>query len=105
MITNNMIAETPEEAKTDLQIVNLIADFYRDSDEYHTAFFENMREYYGFYDGSRQWFQKNAQGEWIDVKKQIEQQGKYALTNNMVFPLINLVQGIQNDSRLTTVVA
>jgi len=36
----------------------------------------------------------------IDVKKLLNQQGKLALTHNLIFPLVNLVQGIQNDSRL-----
>ena len=101
MITNNSFNDLPEDAKTDREMAALVTDFYKDSDSYHASYFESMREYFGFYDGSRQWFEKNAQGEWVDIKKVLNQQGKLALTQNMIFPMVNIVQGIQNDSRLS----
>jgi len=42
---NNSFPEFPEDAKTDQQVVNLVSQFYRDSDEYHNTYFDNMREY------------------------------------------------------------
>lgn len=94
-----LIPETFEDAKDELQVRQIIQQASLDADTYHSQFFENMDEDYGFWDGERQWMEK-IDGVWIDRKAELAKEGKPALTKNFIFPLINLVQGIQSDSRL-----
>jgi len=101
MVSNSAYIDVPEEAKTELQITSMVSQFYMDALDYHEPFMENLIQAYGFYDGSRQWVEKDPiTGNWVDVKSKLNTQGKPALTKNFIFPLINLVQGVQNNEKL-----
>jgi len=94
-----LIPETFEDATDELQIKQVIQSATLEAEDYHAQFFENMIEDYGFWDGEGQWKEK-IDGTIVDVKALLQKKGKPALTKNFIFPLLNLVQGIQNDARL-----
>lgn len=99
-MNNSPYPDSPEDAKTEQQLTSMVSNFYQDADQYHNPFFTNMVEDYGFWDGTRQWIE-TRNGKEVDVKKELEAKGHPALTKNYCFSLINLIQGIQDDSRLT----
>lgn len=94
-----LIPETFEDATTEQSIRQIIQQAATDADTYHSQFFDNMVEDYGFWDGERQWMEK-VDGVWVDRKAELIKAGRPALTKNFIFPLINLLEGIQADSRL-----
>ncbi len=93
---SGMYPEVPEEAKTEGQILAMVDAFRMDNEDYNYEFMEKMVESYGFWDKTRQWWEK-VQGQLTDLKQQLIDEGKPALTKNIVFPLINLVCGIQSQ--------
>lgn len=96
---NSLYPDTPEDAKTDDHILSMMNDHYLDNVDYHDPFFVDMVDAFGFWDGSRQWIQK-VNGEEKDLKKENENAGKPALTKNKIFPMVNLVCGIQSQEPL-----
>lgn len=91
--------ETPEEAKSEGQLLTLVDAFRLDNEDFHEEFFTKMVENYGFWDGTRQWWEK-VNGNLTDLKQLLIDSGKPALTKNIVFPLINLTCGIESQEPL-----
>ncbi len=98
MKNSSHYVDTPEEAISEPQIENLCYNFGLDLDDYHRPFMDHMREAFGIYENDKDaHYGLDLQGN--SIYKQIEAMGKPALIKNVGFPLVNLVHGIQMDSR------
>ncbi|HEX8949617.1 MAG TPA: hypothetical protein VF790_11680 [Dissulfurispiraceae bacterium] len=93
--------EVAENAQSESQLIKLVTDHYQDDQDYHQDFFQNMVDDIGMWDGSRQWMLKNVlTGKYEDIEKSLAEQGKVAVTKNKIFPMINLVSGIESQEPL-----
>jgi len=94
---NSTFVDTPEDAKSELQLQNLFVDYYLDAQDYHDEFFKTMEEAEGIYEGDKtaHWGKNKATGK--AVWEEVEATGRPALVKNKVFPLINLLCGIQSQ--------
>lgn len=102
-VTNLAWTDTPEAARTESALAQLVNDFYRDDMDYHQEFIASVRETWGFYDGSRQWFERHpVDNSWIDKAAARRKAGLPVEQINLVFPIVNLVCGIQAQEPLET---
>jgi hypothetical protein len=89
--------DTPEDAKTEFQLQSVFVDHYLEAREYHDEFFREAEIDEGMYEGD-----KNSHWGKDPVTKEyswkiVEQAGKPALVKNKIFPIINLLAGIQSQ--------
>lgn len=90
--------DTPEEAKTDGQVLSMLYDMGLDLDDFHAVFMDDMKTAFGIYENDKDaHYGLDADGK--SIYKKIEADGRPANIKNIAFPLINLVHGIQMDSR------
>lgn len=95
-------ADTPEDTQGDEQkIISMVYDFDLDSKEYHQPFFDHMVDAFGIYEGDKDAHYGKDPADGKSLYTKLQRAGKPALVKNVVFPLINLISGIQMDTRYT----
>jgi len=83
--------ETPEDIRDETQLTNMVYGWRREAQQHHETYIRNAEEDEKFYEGE-QWTEKE--------RKLLEGVAAPCLTKNKIFPLINLVLGVQSQEPL-----